>query len=415
LFFNSIYIYFLFKIKNIFSFFYEISYLYEQYNSRRIKILKSLSKKQECLYLEYANDSNLFSKLLIYEKSKIKKDFKINFVKFFPKAILLNSFYTRDVTLPIVCIERFYDKENRSITLKFQINKNLLKEVIPYHLKHKSKTYKKKWKNENLEFGIIWIQSDYPIRTQALPWSEARKIENYFEISLTIINYKHSRLGIHIKPFIQNKYSTKRVYGHIEIIQNTTTKDEGISKILSMVLESNNELERYENILKLCHSFSIEAERCARSYTQMGEIQIRDVLITLLNPLFDGNVTGETFNKKGKTDLLIRINNKNIFIVECKIWRGPKTLIEAKDQLFNYIPFEDTKAAIFLFSKRKYFSKVLNKIEVIMKKVLTPLEKHVYNSPFLQNSNRITCHIFKHPNAEEKKLYITILAFNIYS
>lgn len=353
-------------IKNIFSFFYEIGFLYEQYNSRKIKTIQSLSKKQILLYLEYVNDSNLFSKLLVFKKLEEKKDFSITSLKFFPKAILLDSFYTRDMTLQIVCIKRFYNKENETLTLKFQINKNILKEVIPnYFFRHKSKIYKKKWINENLEFGIIWIQSDYPIKTQTLSWSEVKKIENYYEISITLINCKRSRFGSHIKPFIRNKNSSKRVYGHIKIIPNTTTKEEGISKIFSMFLETNNELERYENILEICHNFSIGAERLAISDKKSGEIVIRNILITLLNAIFDGNVTGETFNKKGKTDLLIRIDNKNIFIIECKVWRGPKTLIKAKDQLFNYIPYEDTKAAIFLFSKRKDFSKVLNKIEVI--------------------------------------------------
>lgn len=49
-----------------------------------------------------------------------------------------------------------------------------------------------------------------------------------------------------------------------------------------------------------------------------------------------------------------------------------------------------------------------------MKNFLKPIEKHIYNNTILQNSNRINCYIFKHPNAEDKKLYITILAFNMY-
>lgn len=41
----------------------------------------------------------------------------------------------------------------------------------------------------------------------------------------------------------------------------------------------------------------------------------------------------ETFNSSGKTDILIRVENRNIFIAECKFWRGPKSFGEAIEQL----------------------------------------------------------------------------------
>ena len=38
----------------------------------------------------------------------------------------------------------------------------------------------------------------------------------------------------------------------------------------------------------------------------------------------EGQATGETFNAAGKTDILLRIDGKNVFIGECKFWKGPK-------------------------------------------------------------------------------------------
>jgi hypothetical protein len=35
-----------------------------------------------------------------------------------------------------------------------------------------------------------------------------------------------------------------------------------------------------------------------------------------LNRHFEGAATGETFNHRGKTDILIRVDGKNIFIAE---------------------------------------------------------------------------------------------------
>ena len=72
--------------------------------------------------------------------------------------------------------------------------------------------------------------------------------------------------------------------------------------------------------------------------------------------------TGETFNCHGKTDILIRVKGKNIFIAECKIWRGEKGFLETIDQLLGYTSWRDTKTAILIFNKNQDFSSVLAKI-----------------------------------------------------
>jgi hypothetical protein len=45
-----------------------------------------------------------------------------------------------------------------------------------------------------------------------------------------------------------------------------------------------------------------------------------------LNGAFKGQATGETFNFQGKTDILIRFEGKNVFIAECKFWKGRETV-----------------------------------------------------------------------------------------
>ena len=61
--------------------------------------------------------------------------------------------------------------------------------------------------------------------------------------------------------------------------------------------------------------------------------------------------TGETFNYGGKTDILIRYQGNNIFIGECKFWKGPKSYLETIDQILRYVTWRDTKVAIFVFCK----------------------------------------------------------------
>ena len=54
----------------------------------------------------------------------------------------------------------------------------------------------------------------------------------------------------------------------------------------------------------------------------MPEERLRDILLVSLNAFFEGESTGETLNGKGKTDILMRIGDRNVMVGECKIWGG---------------------------------------------------------------------------------------------
>ena len=88
---------------------------------------------------------------------------------------------------------------------------------------------------------------------------------------------------------------------------------------------------------------------------------MRDHFIMVLSPHFD-SVTGETFNKAGKTDILIRYEEMNAFVAECKYWRGSKQHSETIDQVLSYLTWRDSKAAILYFVKSKNLDPVLKQI-----------------------------------------------------
>ena len=90
--------------------------------------------------------------------------------------------------------------------------------------------------------------------------------------------------------------------------------------------------------------------------------------LLFLNGHFQGKATGETFNYEGKTDILIRENDKNVFIAECKFWHGEKVFNETIDQLLGYTSWRDTKTAILIFNKNKDFTSVLKTIDAIAKR-----------------------------------------------
>ncbi len=56
-----------------------------------------------------------------------------------------------------------------------------------------------------------------------------------------------------------------------------------------------------------------------------------------LNSNYEGSAAGEIFNASGKTDIIIRVEDRNIFIAECKFWKGTKAFSEAIDQLLSYL------------------------------------------------------------------------------
>src|ERR1700726_1786397 len=81
-----------------------------------------------------------------------------------------------------------------------------------------------------------------------------------------------------------------------------------------------------------------------------------------LNGTSYGQATGETFNFQGKTDILIRVDGKNIFIAECEFWKGEKGFLETVDQLLSYLSWRDTKAALLIFNRNADFTAALAKI-----------------------------------------------------
>ena len=102
----------------------------------------------------------------------------------------------------------------------------------------------------------------------------------------------------------------------------------------------------YEEAVRIIVNSGIQMERSPSTALQMDEEERRDLMLVALNAVFEGQAGGEVFNGSGKTDILLRVENRNVFIAECKIWRGQKSLTDAIDQLLGYLVWRDTKAAL---------------------------------------------------------------------
>lgn len=116
----------------------------------------------------------------------------------------------------------------------------------------------------------------------------------------------------------------------------------------------------YDDILKLIHDVGKEFERLPSLYANKEEEHLRDHFLMMLEPNFEGSATGETFNKTGKTDILLRHDGSNLFIGECKFWKGEKSFLSTISQLLGYLTWRDSKAAVIMFVPNKDFSSAVN-------------------------------------------------------
>ena len=123
----------------------------------------------------------------------------------------------------------------------------------------------------------------------------------------------------------------------------------------------------YQEILEIIHSMGKEFETLPGTYLNKGEEELRDHFLLYLAPRFrnEGSVTGETFSKVGKTDIVYRYENSNAFVAECKFWKGQAQFIQTINQLLSYLTWRDSKAAIIIFVKNKEMSSVLKTVQEV--------------------------------------------------
>jgi hypothetical protein len=165
--------------------------------------------------------------------------------------------------------------------------------------------------------------------------------------------------------------------------------------------------EVYEDVLRIVSNMVDVMERSPRAFSTLDEEALRDHLLVQLNGQFEGGASGETFNRSGKTDILIRDDGRVAFIAECKFWDGASRFTEAIDQLLSYLTLRDTKSAIFLFHRGRDLSSVLPKIE----SAATGHRAHLKALPF--DVDRGRRFVLQHPEDAGRTVTVTVLAFQV--
>src|SRR5262249_55024369 len=166
--------------------------------------------------------------------------------------------------------------------------------------------------------------------------------------------------------------------------------------------------EMYEDVLKVVYQVGRAMERKPSLYFGKDEEGLRDQFLLFLETRYEATTgTSETFNKAGKTDILLKYEDgSNLFEAECKWWKGEVEFHAAIDQLFGrYLTWRDSKAALFLFVASKDFTAVVEKVRAEAQKnpyyVRTLADRHETSLAFE----------FRLPNDEKRIVRFAVLLF----
>ncbi len=142
-----------------------------------------------------------------------------------------------------------------------------------------------------------------------------------------------------------------------------------IKKIKPNTSEEDYKLDREKviGIISLLNNQSLQFEKTPQVYNKLGETELRDLLLSNLNSIFEVKATGETFNNKGKSDIYLNIDKGNILVAECKFYSGKTNSHKTISQLIGYLSWRHNYGIIINYCKRKDFSKIIKEAESIIK------------------------------------------------
>jgi hypothetical protein len=256
---------------------------------------------------------------------------------------------------------------------------------------------------DDIERHLSWTRSDLSGFNQPLTAEVQAAITKRRERILANQG-RVASLGIPVKgrPDIPCTYALPEVRRKIVPVLPPSTS-------AAYVPEPALDMEIYEHILNVMQNMAQVMERSPSAFKSMKEEDLRQHFLVQLNGQFEGAATGETFNVAGKTDILLRYQGRNVFIAECKFWKGPKEYGKAITQLLEYKAWRDTKTAILIFNRETAMSTVLSGVN-------SESEEHAnfklrvdwkHESGFR--------YVFHHTGDSNREFLLTVIVFDVPS
>ncbi|HUT85489.1 MAG TPA: hypothetical protein VMW66_01475 [Elusimicrobiales bacterium] len=165
--------------------------------------------------------------------------------------------------------------------------------------------------------------------------------------------------------------------------------------------------ETYEDILSVISDMIMIEERSPHLFRSIDIETVRNYILINLNGQYENQTGGETFVGQRQTDILVRYKGKNVFVGECRFWKGIKSLKDDIEHLFKYVTWHDTKTAIIMLNKQKNTPAVLEKIPLIMKEFANFVEELPS-----EKEGRFEF-VMSHPADKQKKILLTLVIFEV--
>ncbi len=286
------------------------------------------------------------------------------------------------------------DVNDRNNTVSFSLT--IYRQDPEEFKKEKSECYSNAFANlENINVNINQFNLNHEANIKSLFLQEKNKYkaENDFFASINV-KVNEGTKSIFTAPTIQKKIIT----------QPKVQKNKEFSS------EPTMSKEMYNDVLKVIYDSGKSMEKKPALYIGKDEEGLRDQFLFVLETRYEGTTaTGETFNRGGKADIILKFSDdgSNLFIAECKFWHGSSEFLKAISQLFDrYLTWRDSKVAIIMFSKNKDFSSVLKTIK-------DDISSHEYFTKYIGDKGESSfTYEFRLPQDKEKKVEVEIMAFH---
>lgn len=196
-------------------------------------------------------------------------------------------------------------------------------------------------------------------------------------------------------------------YRHIAARFGGGTPTIPLTRTPTPVVEPTMSADDYEHILTVCQRTAEVMERDPAPFRGMEEEHLRTHFLVQLNGHYKGGASGETFNYTGKTDILVRHQDRVAFVSECKFWTGPGAFHGIVGQLLGYTCWRDTKTAILLFSRNRDTSAVVAQVPGLLRS-----HPHHLRDLSREHETQFRC-VLRHRDDPDREITLTVLVFDV--
>jgi len=254
------------------------------------------------------------------------------------------------------------------------------------------------------------LQTNLPrVHAETKPWNDGLEIliQQSLESRIGVVSKKFDfmeKIGLKVNP-----KSTEFLVPPTVIKKTIPTPATETTKTVAKEKVPILQQEVYNDIKEVLYNVGKAIERKPSIYKDKHEEDLRDIFLLFLETRYESTTgVGEAFNKKGRTDILLKYakDGTNLFVAECKIWKGQKKLSEAIDQLLGYLTHRDSKTALIFFVDQKEMTSIVNTIK-------TEITKHPNFIKHIKDTYEHSINYeFSLPDDSNKKIQIEVMLFH---